>query len=165
MNDEGKEFSSSVPNVFWSDDMMRLLKSKLIVVTFDNITHSLFLKKVIWVIWFKPTESIRSRTVTINPQPKISKNKSAGGGPWPPTWVTWQIHEAKTVFLLTDIPIYIVFDMYTLASDPGWRPDWFRDILGEIHCEIYRLFSAPFKNSYWQKCWSLLPRFWRTLLP
>ena len=91
--------------------------------------------------------------------------KSPGGGPWPPTWVTWQNHEAKTVFLLIDISIWIVFDMYKLISEPGWRPDWFRDTFGKIHCENYTFFSATFKNPYWKKCWSLLPRFWRTLLP
>ena len=41
--------------------------------------------------------------------------------------------------------------MYTLISEPGWRPDWFRDTFGKIHCENYRLFSATFKNPYWQK--------------
>ena len=34
----------------------------------------------------------------------ILKNKSAGGGPWPPTWVTSQNHGAKTIFLLVHIP-------------------------------------------------------------
>ena len=33
--------------------------------------HSRTLWKVIWVIWFKPAESIRPRTVTISLQPKI----------------------------------------------------------------------------------------------
>ena len=53
---------------------MRLLKANL--VTFDNMhnmTHSPPLWKVIWVIWFKPAESIRPRTVIISSQPKILK--------------------------------------------------------------------------------------------
>ena len=51
---------------------MRLLKANL--VTFDNMTHSPPLWKVIWVIWFKSAESIRSRTITISPKPKFQKS-------------------------------------------------------------------------------------------
>ena len=50
------------------------------------------------------------------------------------------------------------------VSGPGWRPDWFRDTFRKIHCENYTFFSATLKNEYWQKCWSLLPKFWRALL-
>jgi len=57
---------------------------------------------------FKSLEHF-SKHIELNPfkfiwNPDFYHNKSAGGGPWPPTWVTSQNHGAKTIFLLVHLP-------------------------------------------------------------
>ena len=54
--------------------------------------------------------------------------------------------------------------MYTFISEPGWRPVWLRDTIGKI-VNIVEFFLRHSKNRTPQKSWSLLPRFWKTLLP